>query len=727
MRRFIRSVFTIGFLLGILGLEAQSTVSLYLVNQAWSGDTNFIELRGSQLTDIAGLQFTIREVGNTGRLLDIDEIHLPFFTGSNYSFDNNRLSVLWYSSTGEGVTIPDGGLVFRMAWLSDSNKKPCYQITGSPVPIEIIDSRGEALKAKLISSCEPVMEIPSFFNVYRDLNQNCQYDLKEPLFDDFIVLDSFKGSVRTYRNPKFLNFNASQFGTHRFSLQTRSSNWIVCNSSYDLEVDSTLSLISLNFGLEPKISCPQLQVEINSPPMQRCVDYSYQISYSNKGTVSEPNTMIRVTLDSFMIFKAASIPVSLVNGPYLEFRIGQLDPLESGSFKLIVNLDCNLTEVGQTHCLKAEILPVSYCQVSPMWSGASVVLSGKCEDQKVKFRILNTGQQNMTEPSSYWIVEDDIMPGLKKDFQLNSGQFLDLEYPANGKTYRLLADQVRFHPGMSHPTVAMEACGRNNSGSFSKGYYLMFAEDDEDAHVAYDCQESKERFEPNDKIGWPKGYGPEAYVNSDQSIRYRIRFQNTGSDTIHKVIIVDTLSSWVDLNTLEILGSSHPFYFTLVDRVLNFVFDPIYLPYQRIDEKGSQGFVSYRVRPKGELALKTRIENTARIYFDQNRPIKTNTTFHTLAKDFIVVSTEPPADPEHEWMNIYPNPNSGIFSLSIPGMKPGALLRMYNPDAQLCFSRILFSEKTEINLREHLTPGMYFLRVDDGNHRTQTARIWLFE
>ncbi len=727
MKRFIRSTSTSVFLFCMWVLGAQNTVGLYLVNQGWSGDTNMVELRVVQFSEIAGFQINIREAGANGQFLGIDQVNLPNFSNSNYSFNNNRLSLLWYAVNGEGITLPDGAVLVRLLWLSDPSKRHCYQFTGSPIPIEIIDSRGSPLTVQVSSSCEPFTQIPSFFNVYRDLNQNCTYDLNEPIYDDFIVQDSFKGNVKTYKNPKFLVYNASEFGIHHYTLKSKSPSWVVCNSGYNLNVDSSLSLISLNFGISPLLNCPQLEVEISSPPIQRCVDYSYQINYINKGTVAEPNAMIRITLDSFMEFQAASKPVSFVNWPYLDFRIGQLDPLESGSFRVIVNINCNLAELGQTHCLKAEILPVNYCQISPLWSGASVVLSGTCQDNKVKFRIQNSGQQNMTEPISYWIVEDDIMPGLKKNIQLNSGQFLDLEYPANGKTYRLLADQVRFHPGMSHPTVALEGCGRNVGGTFSKGYYLMFAEDDEDGHVAYDCQETREPLQPNEKMGWPKGYGPEFYVNADQSIKYRIRFQNTGSDTVHKVTIVDTLSPWVDFNTLEILGSSHPFHFNLVDRVLSFVFDPIYLPYQRIDESGSQGFVSYRVRPKGEVSLDTRIENTAQIYFDQNRPIKTNTTIHTLSKDFIVVSTEPPADPEHSLMSIYPNPNSGTFQLSIRGLKPGALFRLYDLESRLCLSRILEAEETTFNLREHLCPGMYLMRVDEGNHHTHAARIWFMD
>jgi hypothetical protein len=54
------------------------------------------------------------------------------------------------------------------------------------------------------------------------------------------------------------------------------------------------------------------------------------------------------------------------------------------------------------------------------------------------------------------------------------------------------------------------------------------------------------------------------------------------------------------------------------------------LPDSTTDEPGSQGYVIYRIKPLPTLAFGDVIENTASIYFDENPPIVTNTTFHTI-------------------------------------------------------------------------------------------------
>ena len=54
------------------------------------------------------------------------------------------------------------------------------------------------------------------------------------------------------------------------------------------------------------------------------------------------------------------------------------------------------------------------------------------------------------------------------------------------------------------------------------------------------------------------------------------------------------------------------------------------LPDTGADFLGSQGFVKYKVNLKPNLPIGTQIFNTARIYFDQNSAIVTNTKIHTL-------------------------------------------------------------------------------------------------
>ena len=127
----------------------------------------------------------------------------------------------------------------------------------------------------------------------------------------------------------------------------------------------------------------------------------------------------------------------------------------------------------------------------------------------------------------------------------------------------------------------------------------------------------------------------------------------------------------------KVLGASHEFDFSLVDRVLSFYFNPIYLPYRSIDPNASSGYVIYSIKPKSDAPLQTIIHNHSEIYFDFNPPVITNTTIHTLATDFIIVSVEP-ADPDNMTVNIYPNPGTDYLIIQSDRMSMEKDLVIYD-------------------------------------------------
>lgn len=134
-------------------------------------------------------------------------------------------------------------------------------------------------------------------------------------------------------------------------------------------------------------------------------------------------------------------------------------------------------------------------------------------------------------------------------------------------------------------------------------------------------------LDPNDKNVEPAGMiSPEEILN-EEPLTYRVRFQNTGTDTAFTVRVLDTLSSNLNPETLEILGSSHDYSYSLTDgNVVEWTFDNILLPDSTTNEEESHGFISYSAKPKNNLILGNEINNTAYIYFDFNQPVVTNTT-----------------------------------------------------------------------------------------------------
>ncbi len=149
-------------------------------------------------------------------------------------------------------------------------------------------------------------------------------------------------------------------------------------------------------------------------------------------------------------------------------------------------------------------------------------------------------------------------------------------------------------------------------------------------------------YDPNDKAVIPDG----DIRLKDSTLEYLVRFQNTGTDTAFTVVITDTMSNYLDLSTLEILGESHPMTYQIVNNnVLVFTFNNILLPDSNVNEPASHGYVAYKIRQQQSNVIGDVIENTANIYFDFNAPIITYTTVSPIVpKQFNLHSSfTPPA------------------------------------------------------------------------------------
>lgn len=138
-------------------------------------------------------------------------------------------------------------------------------------------------------------------------------------------------------------------------------------------------------------------------------------------------------------------------------------------------------------------------------------------------------------------------------------------------------------------------------------------------------------YDPNDKQENRSGSISTREIQDNNYLIYTIRFQNTGNDTAFNVSIKDTLRDNVELSSLEMITASHPYKMEITGgNKINWTFKDIKLVDSLHNEPESHGFVSYRVKPKSNLAAGAIINNSASIYFDFNPPIKTNDHITTI-------------------------------------------------------------------------------------------------
>jgi uncharacterized repeat protein (TIGR01451 family) len=216
-------------------------------------------------------------------------------------------------------------------------------------------------------------------------------------------------------------------------------------------------------------------------------------------------------------------------------------------------------------------------------------------------------------------------------------------------------------------------------------------------------------YDPNDKLAEPSGM-----IEAGTEINYTIRFQNTGNAEAYNVAIVDTMDQNLDLMTFQFLGASHACVFTMEGLgIANFTFYNIMLPDSGTDMAGSNGYVSFKVKTKANLAPLTVINNTAGIYFDFNPPIITNTTADTIQMPVITGQLD---RANTYFITAKPNPtdNNVVFSFS-NDVNETASLTISTLEGKIVFNKINITSKDIINIAD-LGAGIYFCQIASKNY-----------
>ena len=174
------------------------------------------------------------------------------------------------------------------------------------------------------------------------------------------------------------------------------------------------------------------------------------------------------------------------------------------------------------------------------------------------------------------------------------------------------------------------------------------------------CIEVTGSYDPNDISVAPFGIEKNGEITREDSIlTYTVRFQNTGNDTAFKVVVVDTLSSHLDVATITPGAASHPFTFAIDGRgIVTWTFENILLPDSGASEPNSHGFFKYTIHQRKGLASGTRIPNRVEIYFDYNAPVATNTVISVIGSASSVPAPVDPVD-----VMVYPNPAKEMLHL----------------------------------------------------------------
>jgi uncharacterized repeat protein (TIGR01451 family) len=227
-------------------------------------------------------------------------------------------------------------------------------------------------------------------------------------------------------------------------------------------------------------------------------------------------------------------------------------------------------------------------------------------------------------------------------------------------------------------------------------------------------------YDPNDKTAFLNGRPEFSKILPNEELEYLIRFQNTGNDTAFNIVIVDTLTTYLDASSVLPGVSSHPYSFELdKGHILRFSFRNILLPDSNTNEVASHGFVKFRVHQNPNNVLGNEIKNSAAIFFDYNAPIITN---ETNLKISIPSRT---ADLENRvYAQIFPIPAREKVQVSLKNADAGTVLwRMFDATGKL-ISNGQSSGTTGFDIPRNGQPsGVYYCQFLMENGQTVFGKV----
>jgi len=220
-------------------------------------------------------------------------------------------------------------------------------------------------------------------------------------------------------------------------------------------------------------------------------------------------------------------------------------------------------------------------------------------------------------------------------------------------------------------------------------------------------------YDPNDKMVIQ---GDEiADEDIDQYLDYRIRFQNLGTANALNVKITDTIDNNLDWTSFHPITSSHDYRIEIVDgEQINYYFDNINLPFETADPEGSNGYITYKIKPKSTVQIGDTFENTAYIYFDFNLPIITNTVVTTVVDELRI------DDFDFSRIKVYPNPVSEVLYLNLNADLNVNYITLFDMQGKLIKR---FEYQPELDL-SGLQEGVYILKLntDKGSYHQKVIK-----
>lgn len=181
-------------------------------------------------------------------------------------------------------------------------------------------------------------------------------------------------------------------------------------------------------------------------------------------------------------------------------------------------------------------------------------------------------------------------------------------------------------------------------------------------------------------------------------LHYVINFENTGTYEAENIVVQTEINiADFDVNSLQMLNTSHNAYIRINGNIAEFVFENIML------DTGGHGNVLLKIRSKGNLVSGDIVSKRADIFFDYNAPIDTgmaNTTFQTLLNN--------PEFENDNSISVYPNPTNAVVNIKSDFNINS--IQLYDVQGRIVQTKLQNGTEITFDIADK-SNGIYFLKI----------------
>lgn len=389
-----------------------------------------------------------------------------------------------------------------------------------------------------------------------DLNNNCIADAGEPPAVGWFVnaQDTAAHLLLTDAQGRFLLNTAAQESTLTLKIPEQNAVWTVCQQTQTVTNTPANPTVFPLFLIQASDGgCPKIEISLAQPDLQRCSTSNFVITVRNHGLETSEPLLLDLKMDPELSFVSASENF-VSQGATRQCLLPAIERLGVYNIDVNVQLACNV-QLGATHTVVAQLHPPS---CAPLPTGPFYTVEGQCTGDFVQFMLQNVGTGGVSAQTSYRVLADDLLAAGWQDVILAEGAapYL-LEFPSDGRTWRVEVQQSPENNNESMPSSVVEGCGFGDNGLHSVTLKNSFRFD-ENSPLIGAFEAANTTGAPNRIDEAPQGFGFYHMIGDSDWLEYTARYEIPPNTTVNEVVFTLRFSPTFDLSTFQpVAGSGH--------------------------------------------------------------------------------------------------------------------------------------------------------------------------